>query len=400
MSGPKVIATGFSQLETTLVAYNEIALKSSRVRSRLERLLARQIEGHLRRRGFHDSRAHRRFGRIYVEGITAEQAEIVSNVFGVASVMPAVRTDSDINSVLNLATEIASDRILDGQSFAVRPKVVGDHAYSSRDLAIEAGSRILEANSGRGVHVNLSAPDTTIYIEVRDRDAFVYTEIVKGVLGLPYGSQGRLVSLFSGGIDSPVATWLVMKRGAEVLPLLMDQRPHVGDSYIMRAERACMAIGEYVPAEDFGLYVAKMGDVMGRIMEATLPKLRCVLCKRSMYRIASAFANEKDARGIVTGESLGQVASQTLDNLYVLDGAADLPVLRPNIGLDKVEIEDLARNIGTYGITAIKVEGCTVVPDKPSTRARLEQVLEQEDELGLVGLCSEAAKAIESIDTK
>jgi thiamine biosynthesis protein ThiI len=250
MSGPKVIATGFSQLETTLVAYNEIALKSSRVRSRLERLLARQIEGHLRRRGFHDSRAHRRFGRIYVEGITAEQAEIVSNVFGVASVMPAVRTDSDINSVLNLATEIASDRILDGQSFAVRPKVVGDHAYSSRDLAIEAGSRILEANSGRGVHVNLSAPDTTIYIEVRDRDAFVYTEIVKGVLGLPYGSQGRLVSLFSGGIDSPVATWLVMKRGAEVLPLLMDQRPHVGDSYIERAERACMAIGEYVPSGD------------------------------------------------------------------------------------------------------------------------------------------------------
>jgi len=400
MSGPKVIATGFSQLETTLVAYNEIALKSSRVRSRLERLLARQIEGHLRRRGFHDSRAHRRFGRIYVEGITAEQAEIVSNVFGVASVMPAVRTDSDINSVLNLATEIASDRILDGQSFAVRPKVVGDHAYSSRDLAIEAGSRILEANSGRGVHVNLSAPDTTIYIEVRDRDAFVYTEIVKGVLGLPYGSQGRLVSLFSGGIDSPVATWLVMKRGAEVLPLLMDQRPHVGDSYIMRAERACRAIGEYVPAEDFGLYVAKMGDVMGRIMEATLPKLRCVLCKRSMYRIASAFANEKDARGIVTGESLGQVASQTLDNLYVLDSAADLPVLRPNIGLDKVEIEDLARNIGTYGITAIKVEGCTVVPDKPSTRARLEQVLEQEDELGLVGLCSEAAKEIERTDTK
>jgi thiamine biosynthesis protein ThiI len=119
-----------------------------------------------------------------------------------------------------------------------------------------------------------------------------------------------------------------------------------------------------------------------------------------MYRIASAFANEKDARGIVTGESLGQVASQTLDNLYVLDGAADLPVLRPNIGLDKVEIEDLARNIGTYGITAIKVEGCTVVPDKPSTRARLEQVLEQEDELGLVGLCSEAAKEIERTDTK
>ena len=387
-------------METTLVAYSEIALKSSRVRSRLERLLARQIEGHLRKRGFHEIRSHRRFGRIYVEGIKAEQAGIIAKVFGVASVMPAIRTEADLDSILSLAVDVASERILNGHSFAVRPKVVGDHPYSSRDLAVKAGSMILEANSRRGVHVDLSQPGTTVYIEVRDRDAFVYTEIIKGVLGLPYGSQGRLVSLFSGGIDSPVATWLVMKRGAEVLPLLMDQRPHVGDSYIERAERACRAIGEYVPAEDFGLYVAKMGDIMGRIMEATLPKLRCVLCKRSMYRIASAFANQKDARGIVTGESLGQVASQTLDNLYVLDGAADLPVLRPNIGLDKVEIEDIAREIGTYGITAIKVEGCTVVPDKPSTRARLEQVLEQEDELGLVVLCSEAAKAIERIDTK
>lgn len=389
---------GFSRLETTLVAYSEIALKSRRVRSRLERLLARQIEVHLHRRGFHDGRAHRRFGRIYVEGITAEEAEIVSNVFGVASVMPAVRTDSDINSVLDLATEVASERISDGQSFAVRPKVVGDYPYSSRDLAVKAGSMILEANSGRGVHVDLSQPDTTVYIEVRDRDAFVYTEIVRGVLGLPYGSQGRLVSLFSGGIDSPVATWLMMKRGAEVLPLLMDQRPHVGDSYIERAARACWAIGEYVPSREFGLNVAPMGEIMGRILEAPVPKLRCVLCKRSMYRIASLFAAEKDARGIVTGESLGQVASQTLDNLYVLDGAADLPVLRPNIGLDKVEIEDLARGIGTYDLTAITVDGCTVVPDKPSTRARLDQVLELEEELGLVGLCSEAAKAIESTD--
>ena len=382
-------------METVLVAYSEIALKSPPVRRRLERLLARQIEAHLRKKGFHDSRARRRFGRIYVEGITAEQAGIVAKVFGVASVMPAIRTETGLDSVLGLAVEIASDRIMDGQSFAVRPRVVGDHPYSSQDLAVKAGASILETNSGRGVHVDLSKPDVTVYIEVRDRDAFVYTQIVKGVLGLPYGSQGRLVSLFSGGIDSPVASWFMMKRGGEVLPLLMDQRPHVGDSYIERAERACRAIGEYVPSKEFGLYVAPMGDIMGRIMEAPAPRLRCVLCKRSMYRIASAFAVEQDAKGIVTGESLGQVASQTLDNLYVLDSAASVPVLRPNIGLDKVEIEDIARNIGTYDITARKVEGCTVVPDKPSTRARMEQVIEMEEELGLVALCSEVVEGIE-----
>jgi thiamine biosynthesis protein ThiI len=113
-----------------------------------------------------------------------------------------------------------------------------------------------------------------------------------------------------------------------------------------------------------------------------------------MYRVASAFAVEMNARGIVTGESLGQVASQTLGNLYVIDGVSDLPVLRPLIGLDKVEIEGIARRIDTYGITARTVEGCTVVPDRPTTKARLEQVVELEEDLGLEKLCTDASKKI------
>jgi thiamine biosynthesis protein ThiI len=140
-----------------------------------------------------------------------------------------------------------------------------------------------------------------------------------------------------------------------------------------------------------------MGDVMGRISESPNPKLRCVLCKRSMYRIAGAFAEERGAKGIVTGESLGQVASQTLDNLYVLDEATRIPVLRPTIGLDKLEIEGIAKKIGTYGISAVSVDGCTVVPNKPSTRSRLEEVHELEKELGLLDLCSTASRGITKV---
>ncbi len=380
------------------MAYGEIALKSPKVRSRLEALLAKQIRETLIREEFQGSRVLRRFGRLYIEGATHEAATYVAQVFGVVSVMPSLRTQSDIDSVLKLVVEVASERIGDGQSFAVRPRVVGEHPYSSHDLAVKVGSAVLEILSTRGIHVNLSKPDVTLYIEARDKDAFVYTKIIKGVGGLPYGSQGRLISLFSGGIDSPVATWLMMKRGAEVLPLLMDQRPHVGNSYIERAERAFRALMEYIPQHGFELYVSPMGEVMSRIMEASLPSHRCVLCKRSMYRIAAAFAVEQNARGIVTGESLGQVASQTLDNLYVLDEAVDLPILRPLIGLDKVEIEGFARNIGTYNITAKKVDGCTVVPNKPTTRARMEHVHELEEELELVALCIEAAEKIIKID--
>ena len=379
---------------TILVAYGEIALKGRYVRSRLERLLARQIEFTLSRRGFEGCRVLRRYGRLYVEGAAAEAAEDVAGVFGVVSAMPALRTTSDLDSVIDLAVDVASKRIGEDRSFAVRPRTVGDQLYSSRELAVHVGSAVLEALAGRGVHVDLDDPDVTLYIEVRDRDAFVYTRIVKGVGGLPYGSQGRLVSLFSGGIDSPVAAWLMMKRGAEVLPLFMDQRPHVGESYVDRVERVFKAVERHVPSEGFGLHVAPFGEIMDRIMEASKPSLRCVLCKRSMYRVAAAFAAERRARGIVTGESLGQVASQTLDNLYVLDGAAGMPVLRPLIGLDKVEIEKLAREIGTYDISARSVDGCTVVPDRPATRARPEQVAELEEELGLRELCMDASRKI------
>jgi len=382
--------------ETILVAYGEIALKSRYVRRRLEGILARQIRYALSRRGL-ECRVIRRYGRLYVEDAPAKAAEVVAEVFGVVSAMPARRTTSNFDSVVDAAVEVAAERIKEGRAFAVRPRTMGSHPYSSRDLAVRVGSAVLEALSGRGVHVDLDDPDVTLYIEVRDRDAFVYTRVVGGVGGLPYGSQGRLVSLFSGGIDSPVAAWLMMKRGAEVFPLFMDQRPHVGDSYVDRVGKALEAISRYVPAEGFCLYVAPFGEVMGRILEASVPRLRCVLCKRSMYRVAAALAAEKRAHGVVTGESLGQVASQTLANLYVLDGAVDVPVFRPLIGLDKVEIEDLARRIGTYEISARSIDGCTVVPDRPATRSRLTEVVELEEELGLPGLCSEAARNIVKI---
>ena len=364
----------------------------------LERRLAHQIEATLTRKGLEGVKVKRRYGRLYVEGATAQDSDAIAKVFGVASVMPSQKTFSDRESVLRLAVRVASERIGDGQSFAVRPKVVGEHEYSSQDLAVETGSAVNAALSGRGVYVNLSEPDVTLYIEVRDRDAFVYTEIIKGVGGLPYGSQGRLVALFSGGIDSPVAMWLMMKRGTETLPLFMDQRPHVGESYVERSLLACKTISEFVPSANFGLYSAPIGDIMGRILETSKPGLRCVLCKRSMYRIASTFAEEHGAKGIVTGESLGQVASQTLDNLFVLEEAVDFPVMRPTIGFDKLEIERKARDIGTYNITAHTVEGCTVVPDRPTARARIEEVHEAEKALGLIELCTDAVSRIEFIE--
>ncbi len=382
---------------TILVSYGEIALKGRYVRNRLEKQLAGHIKHQLRRAGYPDAEITRRFGRIYVEGVPAEAAQVVANVFGVVHAMPSTETGTEFESVVEAIVEESERTLGEGDGFAVRPKVVGNHPYGSRDVAVDAGSRVLETHEFK-VHVNLDEPDVTLYAEVRDKNAYVYSSMVPGVKGLPYGSQGKVVSLFSGGIDSPVAAWMMMKRGLDVHPLFMDQTPYVGSSYLERVRRAFKAVAEYVPVDSYKLLSAPMGSVMERILESPEPRYTCIMCKRSMYRIAEAYAKKSRLKAIVTGESLGQVASQTMANLYVLDAAVALPVIRPLIGFDKVEIEDIARKIGTYEITARKVEGCTAVPPNPATRSRVKVITRLEEELGLQSLCEKAAEAVKPLN--
>ncbi len=382
---------------TILVSYSEIALKSRYVRNNLERSLAQDIVNILKKNGYEEAESHRRYGRIFIEGVPNEAAELVSNVFGVANVMPSTKVETGYETVLDQLVEEAKANMKEGDGFAVRPKVVGQHEFNSRDLSYEGGSRVMEALKDRNIHVDLTNPDITLYAEVRDKEAFVYTRIIRGVLGLPYGTQGKAVSLFSGGIDSPVSTWMMMKRGVGVLPLFMDQRPFVGDSYVERAIESFKQVAKYVPRTNYKLYAAPMGDVMQRITETRELRFTCILCKRSMYRIAEEFSKGNKAQAIITGESMGQVASQTLSNLYVLSSSINTPVLRPIIGLDKVEIEDIARRMGTYKITAKSTDGCTAVPQGPATKSRVSVIEELEEELDLVSLCNEAAHRVEVI---
>lgn len=377
-----------------LVAYDEIALKSRYVRNKLERMLVDHIRFKLHHHGYSGFSVSRRFGRIYVEGVPEKAASLIAQVFGVALTMPAREAASDLTSVIQLIVEVAGLSLKEAQTFALRPKVVGDCSFSSQELAIEGGSAVLDSLRDRNITVNLNHPDQTIYIEVRNEKAFAYTKIIQGVRGLPYGSQGKLVALFSGGIDSPVATWLMMKRGADFFPLFINQRPYVGENYIDRAMKAFTVIREYVPRKTFNFYTVDFSRLIKVILESPETRFRCLLCKRSMYRIAENFAKSVGAEGIVTGESIGQVASQTLKNLHVLDSAAETPIFRPIIAFDKIDIERIARRIGTYEVTAKKVEGCKMVPPKPATRSTISRIVELEEELGLTSLCSETMRNI------
>jgi thiamine biosynthesis protein ThiI len=361
-----------------LVAYSEIGLKSPPVRRQLERQLLHHIQNVLNFKGLSGSTVRRIRGRLLIENIalTENSAKIVSQVFGVAAVMPAIHISTDFNKVIDVVTNVAEKIIRPNESFAIDARRTGNHSFSSKDLEVAAGHAVEKLSSLQNVTVNLRRPDKTIHLEIRGDETYIYHQILPGFAGLPFGSQGKVVSLFSGGIDSPVASWLMMKRGCS--PFLLFCR--------------------YVPVKKYDLYTLPMGSIMKAILTKVPPKFLCVCCKRMMYRLGCHFANQFHCQGLVTGENLGQVASQTLYNLRVLDEAASLPVFRPLIGYEKLETIRLAKQIGTFNLSTTSVQGCEAVPSKPSTKARLSIIKKIEEELDIPSLISRAYKGVTRIN--
>ncbi|MDI3502957.1 MAG: tRNA uracil 4-sulfurtransferase, partial [Archaeoglobi archaeon] len=249
------------------------------------------------------------------------------------------------------------------------------------DVARELGAELLRRIPDSSV--NLEEPDVEIFIEIRDDKCYIYDEIIPGIGGLPRGVSGKLVSLFSGGIDSPVAAFLMMKRGCEIIPLYI-KNGFSGDESLKRAKEVAEILRSYQP--DFELLVSDVSERFRKLLkyasERGVERYACVLCKRLMYREAERIARECGALGIVTGESIGQVASQTLDNLLVISSATSLPVYRPLIGMDKIEIERIAREIGTFELSSRSTEPCRAVPKKPATKSRIDRIIEIERALG------------------
>ncbi len=378
-------------VETILVRYGELALKSERVRRRFERCLVENIKAALK--GIdHELRGER--GRIFVETPSADEAiERLVRVPGVVSVSPAVKTRATLEGMTSTAVDVAKKVLEPGMSFAVRTRRAGEHEFTSRDVDAAVGSAILAAIPG--VRVDLSAPDEEISIEVRGESAYVFTEVLQGPGGLPLGTQGTVVALLSGGIDSPVAAWLMMKRGCRPVLVHLDARPY--SDARARAMAAARALSDWAAGGKMAMYVVPYGEVLRAIVERAPRRLTCLLCKRGMYRIAEMVAAREGALGIVTGEVLGQVASQTLANLRVLDAAVDLPVFRPLLGLDKVEVERIARRLGTHEVSTERAMPCAAAPKRPETRADLGRVLEAERKLDLAPLLEEALGRAERI---
>jgi thiamine biosynthesis protein ThiI len=348
-----------------LVRYSEVFLKSDPVRRRWENVLASNI-----RAVMPDTSITSERGRIWLEGDV--DPSLLKNIFGVVSF-------SQVNHVLlkdlesGLLSYCQSIGMEKARTFAVRVKRVGTHTFSSQEKAIDCGNLIRKEFPQ--IKVNLASPDKEIFIEIRGDDCYLYNSVTRAVGGLPLGVEGTLVALISGGIDSPVAAWMMMKRGCRIVPLYVNLDDVLDESNYLRSQRVIEALRSYQP--DITLKVVNdsyLSSARQELIRSGQERYTCIFCKRRMYRIAESYAKTIGAKGIVTGESIGQVASQTLDNLFVLNDAAGIPVYRPLIGFDKDEIIQISREIGTYLPSILRASGCRAVPKKPSTKALLEKV--------------------------
>jgi thiamine biosynthesis protein ThiI len=356
-----------------LVHYAEIGLKG-RNRAQFERRLRDNLAAALT--ALPVARAERVASRVAILVREPERiyevAERIAAVPGVAFVSPTFRT-ARLQGEIEAAALLAVREAGEFETFAVAShRSNTDYPVSSMETNRLVGAFLVGAT---GAKVNLSSPDVTVRIDVVQGEGYISTRRVAGVGGLPAGMSGKVVSLLSAGIDSPVATWRMMRRGAIAVGVHFSGRPHTNDL----SERIVVEIGEQLSATG-GLgriYIVPFGDLQKEISLASPPDLRVLLYRRLMIHVAEKIARAERAGALVTGESLGQVASQTLENIVAVDQAASLPVLRPLIGNDKLEIIADARRLGTYEISIQDHTDCCTLfmPRNPETHARLSAVM-------------------------
>jgi len=299
-----------------------------------------------------------------------------------------------MENIVQTAVKLAAATIKSESSFAIRCRRVGRHPYSSMDICKEAGKQVLKSLKNRNLRVDLKNPQFTINIEARDDHAYIFSETLHGAGGFPTGSQSKVVCLLSGGIDSAVACWFAIKRGCPVIPVYLDSAPFTDETTTAKALDVAKKLFEWSIGFSRKVYVVPHGKNLKTFVEQAPRKLTCILCKRMMYRIAERIAEIEKAEGIVTGEAIGEQASQTMHNLRVLDEAAvKYPVHRPLLGFDKIETEDLAKKIGTFEISTRRAKGCSAAPNKPSTKAKLEILKKIEEKFDIEHMVEESVRA-------
>ena len=380
-----------------MVRYGELFLKSEPVKRQFIQSLVNNTGKALDAAGLpHRFELHR--GRILIHGEAPDRiAQVASRIFGTVEVAVCRQTASSIGEVCRVAVEMASARLRGGASFAVRARRQGVAGITSQEIGAAVGSAIREACPGS--RVDLSVPDYEIFVEMRDFGTLIYDTRVPAPGGLPWGTQGNALGLLSAGIDSPVAIWLMMKRGCAMTSLHVDGGVYAGSDVRSTAERHHAVLSTWCAGYPMDLLVVDAGEFYEAITTGAPPRYRCILCKRFMLGLGSAVAASRQFAALVTGDNLGQVASQTLVNMATISGIATVPVLRPLIGFDKDDVVRIARRIGTFDAGQGDL-GCRAVPKTPATGAALEDIRTAEAAIGMDQLIAGALERVTTARAK
>ncbi|MGZ4857034.1 MAG: tRNA uracil 4-sulfurtransferase ThiI [Methanobacteriaceae archaeon] len=363
-----------------IVRYGEIGVKSPKVRRRFERKLIENIKTLIK------DPVEIKQGRIFIYAQHLNEVlRSLEKIVGIVSYSPAAVTRTDHDLIKELIELYIGELVEEGafssdDSFAIRCRRVGEHDFSSQEMAAYCGTVVYGVTKSK---VDLSNPDFELFVEVREGKTYIFHQKIPGLGGLPLGTQGKVISLVSGGIDSPVATFLMMKRGCSVSILNFNNHPYTARSS-EKILKIHQKLKEYSAGSEMKLYQVDYGEYLQKCKKEAPERMTCVLCKSGMYQIAEKIAKKEKGLAIVDGSSLGQVASQTLPNILATRYSTSMPVLSPLIGLDKVEIANIGKKIGTFDISILPDSGCSAAPRHPETNAELPRVLETLEKIDAV----------------
>ena len=383
-----------------LIRYCEIHLKGQN-RPYFERLLVNAVKGAMK--CFPEAKVERGEGRYFVTGIKDEEfscaIDKLTRVFGIHSISPAVELSKDIDEVYAAAASEMGEYLKKYKRSSMTFKVETKRAdkrfpYNSMQFSAMVGEKLLEAYPE--LKVDVHKPELKLYVEIREK-AYVYCDVIMGQGGMPLGSNGKAHLLLSGGIDSPVAGYMIAKRGVRIEAVHYESFPYTSERAKEKVIELARILTDYTGP--IKLHIVNFTKIQTDIYEKCPEEMLTVIMRRFMMKIAERIAKENRGQALITGESIGQVASQTIESLNVTNSAVDMPVFRPLIGMDKIEIMERAQKLGTYETSILPYEDCCTVfvPKHPTTRPKLENILAAEKALPVEEMIEEALSNVETI---
>ena len=386
--------------EIILAKYGEIILKGGN-RPKFESILVGNIKNSLKNIAETDVRLAQ--ATVYVEVADEDKMDIVmerlTKIFGIVTVTRAAVCEKDIEDIKAKAKEYLKKDLTDGKHFKVEAKRSDKKfPYNSPQICMEVGGYLDDEYPG--IIVDVHNPDVTVKVEVRDFAAYVYANEnkVQGQGGMPIGTGSKATLLLSGGIDSPVAGHMISKRGVEIDAVNFFSFPYTSDRAKEKVIELASILAQYT--SKINLYIVPFTEIQLQIRDKCPEEHMTLVMRRFMMRIAERLAAKHNSRALITGESVGQVASQTLAALDVTNAAVDMPVLQPLIGMDKIEIIDRAHEIGTYETSILPYEDCCTVftPKHPTTNPKRENIEKSERRLDGETLIEAALAGVEKIE--